>query len=234
MDSGWVGGAIRYEGSDIASGARGSGNVETYHGALYGLADLESVELSGRAGVSFGQLDVSRQISFGSGNPSLLTSDDRGFGGFAEASIQKRLIQGETILIPSMTIGYRAFAFDGATESGSVLPATTSDDTFEEGHATAAVAVSRPFSLAGDMEFIPTAMLGYRRDFIAIDDSASVSVLGTGFTTYGEEIGRDALVGGVKFEIAEGNRFSLAAGYDFDIRRGADRHNFGGSLTLRW
>ncbi|MCF6368149.1 S8 family serine peptidase [Rhizobium halophilum] len=234
MDRGWVGGAIRYEGSDIASGARGSGNVETYHGALYGLADLESAELAGRAGVSFGQLDVSRQISFGSGDLSLLTSDDRGFGGFAEASIQKRLIEGETILIPSMTIGYRAFAFDGATESGSVLPATTSDDTFEEGHATAAVAVSRPFSLAGDMEFIPTAMLGYRRDFIAIDDSASVSVLGTGFTTYGEEIGRDALVGGVKFEIAEGNRFSLAAGYDLDIRKGADRHNFGGSLTLRW
>ena len=76
--------------------------------------------------------------------------------------------------------------------------------------------------------------LGYRRNLIEIGGKASASLLGTSFTASGSELGRNAFVGGVKLQAARGDRLSFAAGYDFDIRKGADQHRVSAELTVRW
>lgn len=234
LNAGWVGGVFRYEGTGISAGSNGKADLGTYQAAAHGQVEYAAVELSGRAGLAYGQLDVSRRISFGAGAASTLNSKDNGFGGFAEATVQKTFNLGETRAIPSLTFGYRAFGFDGATETGAFLPLSTPHKTFQQGHVTAAVTVSHSFDFENGYQVTPLASAGYRRDLLQISDYASATVLGAGFTTHGQEIGRDAIVGGVKLQASNGQRLSFATGYDVDIRKGAQQHRLSGSLTLRW
>jgi subtilisin family serine protease len=234
LESAWVGGAFRYEGTNLSSGSAGRANIDTYQAGIYGQIGLSGLELLGRGGFSYGSLDVSRRISFGGGPSSALSSDDDGFGGFAEATVQKTVRFADANFIPSATFGYRAFSFGGSTESGAVLPLSTPDDDFEEGHATVALTMARTFDLEAGLSLTPSATLGYRRDLIEIRDSASASLSGTNFTASGSELGRDAFVGGVKLQAVQGDRLSFAAGYDFDIRKGADQHRVSAELTVRW
>lgn len=234
LNTGWVGGVFRYEGTGISAGSNGKADLGTYQAAAHGQIEYGAVELSGRAGLAYGQLDVSRRINFGAGAASTLNGKDNGFGGFAEATVQKTLNLGETRAIPSLTFGYRAFGFDGATETGAFLPLTTPGQTFQQGHVTAAVTVSRSFDLENGYQVTPLATVGYRRDLLQISDYASATVLGTGFTTRGQEIGRDAIVGSIKLQASMGQRLSFATGYDIDIREGAQQHRLSGSLTMRW
>ncbi|SMC98838.1 Uncharacterized conserved protein, contains a C-terminal beta-barrel porin domain [Rhizobium sp. RU36D] len=234
LDTGWVGGAFRYESTDIAAGTHGNADLDTYHASLYGQAEVAMLEVSGRAGLTYGELDVSRRVSFGVGTASLLTSGDKGMGGFAEATVQKTLAFGETKAIPSLTFGYRAFGFDGTTEAGAYLPLTTPSKTFEEGHITAALTVSHRFDLANEFHLTPMATVGYRRDLLGISNTANARVLGTNFTTSGQEVGRDAFVGGIKLQAGKGDRVTFAAGYDVELRKGVNQHRVTGSLNVRW
>ena len=234
LNTGWVGGVFRYEGTGISAGANGKADLGTYQAAAYGQVSYEALELTGRAGLAFGRLDVSRRISFGAGAASTLKGSDNGFGGFAEATVQKTINVGEIRAMPSLTFGYRAFGFDGTRETGDFLPLTTSGKTFQQGHVTAAVTVSRSFDLDNGYRVTPLATAGYRRDLLQISDHASATVLGTGFTSRGQQIGRDAFVGGIKLQAGKGDRLSVATGYDIDIRKGARQHRLSGSLTLRW
>ena len=234
LDRGWLGGVVRYEGTSLAAGGNGQADLKAYHAAAIGQIGLGGVDFAGRAGLSFGRLDVSRRISFSAGNASALIGADDGFGGFAEATLQKTIELGGAQAIPALTFGYRAFGFDGTTESGAVLPLSTPGQTFEEGHMTAAVSFSRRFDLENDLHVTPQATLGYRRDLMEITDHASASVLGAGFTSLGAEIGRDAFVGGIRLEAGKGERLSFAAGYDVDLRENAQQHRVSGSLSLRW
>ncbi|MCZ4288694.1 S8 family serine peptidase [Hoeflea alexandrii] len=234
LNTGWVGGVFRYEGTGISAGTNGKADLGTYQAAAHGQIEYGAVQLSGRAGLTYGQLDVSRRISFGAGAASTLKGKDNGFGGFAEATVQKTIALGETRAIPSLTFGYRAFGFDGTRETGDFLPLTTSGKTFRQGHVTAAVTVSHRFDLDNGYQVTPVGTVGYRRDLLPVSDYASATVLGTGFTTHGPEIGRDALVGSVKLQAGKGEGLSFATGYDIDIRKGARQHRLSGSLTMRW
>ncbi|MGV8936680.1 MAG: S8 family serine peptidase [Allorhizobium sp.] len=234
LGTGWLGGAFRYEGTDIAADSNGRAKLKTYQAAAYGQTEFGVLDLSARAGLAYGKLDVSRKVDFGAGSISALGSNDHGFGGFAEATVGKTFDLGDTKAIPSLTFGYRAFAFDGTTETGAFLPLSTPDKTFEEGHVTASVTVAHRFNLENDFYLTPVATVGYRRDLIEISDHASASVLGTGFITTGQEIGRDAFVGGIKLQAGKGNNLSFAAGYDVDLRQGSEQHRISGSLAIRW
>ncbi|KGF69593.1 hypothetical protein LL06_09915 [Hoeflea sp. BAL378] len=234
LDSGWLGGAVRYEGTGLSAGSNGQADLKAYHAAAFGQVGLGGVDFAGRAGLSYGRLDVSRRISFSAGSASALSGSDTGFGGFAEATLQKTFELGGTRAVPALTFGYRAFGFDGTTESGAVLPLSTPGKTFEEGHVTAAVTLSRRFDLDNDLHVTPQATFGYRHDLMEISDHASASVLGTSFTSLGAPIGRDAFVGGIRLEAGKGQRLSFAAGYDVDLRENAQQHRVSGSLSLRW
>ncbi|OCW58756.1 S8 family serine peptidase [Hoeflea olei] len=234
LDRGWVGGVVRYEGSSVSAGSDGKASIDAYQAAAHGQVAYGDVELSGRAGLSYGRLDVSRQIGFGAGGASPLTGKDNGFGGFAEATVQKRMDLGETKVLPSLTLGYRAFGFDGTTETGDVLPLVTQGQTYQQGHVTAAVTVARNLDLDNGYQLTPQATLGYRRDLLEIADHASASVLGTGFTSQGQAIGRDAFVGGIKLQASNGHGLTFATGYDVDLREGAQQHRLSGSFSLRW
>jgi subtilase-type serine protease len=232
--NGWFGGAFRYEGTDIAADSNGSANLKTYHTAAYGKIDMGGIDLSGRAGLTYGKLDVSRKVSFGPNSVSALGSSSSGFGGFAEVTVERTFEIDETKAIPALTFGYRAFRFDSETETGAFLPLSTPNKNFEEGHLTAAVTFAHIFELENEFNLTPMATIGYRRDLLEISESASASVLGTSFTMRGQEIGRDAFVGGVKLQASKGNRFAFGTGYDTDIRDGAQQHRVSGSLTIRW
>lgn len=234
LAAGWMGGAFRYEGSTISSGGRTGANLDTYHASVHALTSLPAVDLSGRAGMTYGRLDVNRSIDFGGGSPVTMTGEDHGLGGFAEASVQKTLAFGDISMMPSLTLGYRGFGLDGNRESGSGLPLSVSGQTFEEGHVTTALTLSHVIELDAGFRLTPSATLGYRRDLLAIASHGNAELFGSGFTMHGDDIGRDAFIGGIRVEANRGDGLSFSAGYELNMRRGVNQHRLSGSLALHW
>ncbi|QLF71637.1 S8 family serine peptidase (plasmid) [Peteryoungia desertarenae] len=234
VDTGWWGGAFRYEETGVRGGRNGQADLATYQAAVFGQTTWAGLELAARAGVSHGRLDVARQIGFVQGSQALLASKDHGWGGFAEASIFRTMELGETQVMPSLSLGYRGFGFDGAQESGTVLPLSTPDDLYEQAHVTAALNLSREFALESGVSLIPSLTMGYRHDIVELTHEAGAEVLGTGFAASGRKMGRDAFVGGLAFEAVTASGLTFSAGYEFDIRKGSDQHKLTGALNFRW
>lgn len=234
LDMGWLGGAFRYEGTDVRSGRNGQADLATYQAAVFGQTTWAGFDVAARAGLSHGRLDVARSISFAQGSQTFLNSKDHGWGGFAEASIFQTVELGDTRIMPSLSAGYRGFSFDGAQEAGTVLPLSTPNDLYEHAHITAAVNLSQEFALENSISLIPSLTMGYRHDFIEMTHQAGAKVLGTGFTASGAEIGRDAFIGGFKLAAVSNSGLSVSAAYDFDIREGSNQHKLTGALNFRW
>jgi outer membrane autotransporter protein len=230
---GAVGLAASYEYADVSAGVNGSGDVDSYHGGLYGTYDFGPVALALRGGLTWGDLSTGRTTSLG-GYAAAATAEGSGFGGFAEATAFHAFETPAITVTPSATLGYRSFHRDRMDETGSVFALAVPGETFEETQTTLAVALSHRFALSNGMAIEPVASLGWRHDFGGIDRATQLGILGEAFVNDGAEIGADAFLGRLGLTAVASDRLALGASYQAEIRDNLTSHTFSAEASFRF
>lgn len=230
---GAVGLAASYEYADVSAGVNGSGDVDSYHGGLYGSYDFGPVALALRGGLTWGDLSTGRTTSLG-GYTAAATADGHGFGGFAEATAFHAFETPVVTITPSATVGYRSFHRDGMDETGSVFALSVPDQRFDETQTTLAVAVSHRVALSNGIVLEPVASVGWRHDYGDIDRTTQLGILGERFDNDGAEIGADAFLGRLGLTAIASDRFALGASYQAELRDNLTSHTFSAEASFRF
>lgn len=230
---GAAGFALSYEYADVSAGVNGSGDVDSYHGGLYGTIDAGPVAVAVRAGLTWGDLSTGRTTSLG-GYTAATTAEGSGFGGFAEATAFRAFETPAVTITPSATLGYRSFHRETMDETGSVFALSVPGQSFDETQTTLAVALSHRFALSNGVVIEPVASAGWRHDFGGIDRTTQLGILGESFANDGAEIGDDAFIGRLGLTAIASDRLSLGASYQAEIRDNLTGHTFSAQASFRF
>ncbi|MCK7612261.1 S8 family serine peptidase [Roseibium sediminicola] len=233
FSDGTAGIAGSYEHADVSAVSTGSGRAETYQGALYTTFETGVVDLSARAGLSYGSLSTRRTTSLGS-YQAIATADGHGVGGFVEASAFRAFETQNVTLTPSVSLGYRAFHRDDMNEEGSVFGLSVPSAAFEDLQTTLGLALSTRVSLKNGVQLAPLLSVGWRHDFTDTARSVPVGLLGSDFDVEGAEIGNDAFLGRLSLTAIATERHSFEAAYQAEIRDNLDSHVFSLAARLRF
>ncbi|MBS7544711.1 S8 family serine peptidase [Ancylobacter oerskovii] len=225
--------AASYEYADVSAGVDGSGDVDTYHGGLYGTFAIGPMALALRGGVTYGDLSTVRTTTLGAYSEAA-ASNGHGLGGFAEATLFRAFETPAVTVTPSATLGYRGFHRDGMGETGSLFALSVPGQTFDETQATLAVAFSRRVVLSNGTVLEPVLSAGWRHDFGDLAQTSDLDILGTIFETESAPIGSNAFLGRLELNAVASDRLSLGAAYEAEIRDNLTGHTFAAQATLRF
>ncbi|TCT34722.1 autotransporter-associated beta strand protein [Martelella mediterranea] len=231
FSEGVAGIAASYEYADVGAGTNGSGNIDTYQGAVYGTLDAGLMAFSARAGFSYGDLSTSRETSLGSYHATA-SARGHGTGGFIEASAFRKLDTNVMTLTPSATFGYKGFHRHSMRETGSALGLSLPSETFEETQTTLAMAFSRDIVFDNGLRLEPLLSLGWRHDYGDVSRSSESGIFGGNFEVNGADIGADAFVGRIAMAARANNRFSFEAAYEGEFRENLQSHVFSARASL--
>lgn len=233
LDAGVAGVAVSYEYADVSSAWNGSGDVDTYHGGVYGTFALGPAMLALRGGLTYGELSTARATMLGD-TAATAGSKGHGLGGMAEATLFRAFEMSAATITPSATLGYRGFHRDALQETGSPFALSAPGQTFEETQATLALTASRRVELANGTVLEPVLGAGWRHDFGDLEQTAELDILGASFTAQGAPIGRDAFLGRIGLNARASERLVLGAAYEAEIRENLTAHSFNANATFRF
>lgn len=228
-----AGAAIAHDAVALDAGRHGDGEISGYHGGLYVTVPTDFIDIAMRGGATYGDLGTDRQTVLGA-YQATATSDSRGFGQFADATVSRTFSTPAADITPSLSIGYRHFARGSSHETGSAFSLDAGAQAADRLSTEIGATVTRTFTAPSGTTVTPTLSLGWRHDIKQPSRQADLRLAGAPFSVVGNDHGPDALIAGIDVLAEGGGAWTFGASLDAELRENFTAYGASARAVMRF